>query len=59
MGQDLSCRKAVFPVLEEYDCLLVYHTLYEDRECHPNVFIPARFRINKCKTSHFIRNVEK
>ncbi len=33
-----ACRKAVLPVLEKYDCLLVYPTLYEGRECHPNVF---------------------
>lgn len=33
-----ACRKAVLPVLEKYDCLLVYPTLYEGKECHPNVF---------------------
>jgi transcriptional regulator with PAS, ATPase and Fis domain len=33
-----ACRKAILPVLEEYDCLLVYPTLYEGRECHANVF---------------------
>lgn len=33
-----ACRKAVLPVLEKYDCLLVYPTLYEGQEDHPNVF---------------------
>ncbi|WP_051330922.1 sigma-54-dependent Fis family transcriptional regulator [Aneurinibacillus terranovensis] len=33
-----ACRKAVLPVLEAYDCLLVYPTLYEGQEIHPNVF---------------------
>ncbi|SFE82205.1 transporter substrate-binding protein [Alteribacillus iranensis] len=33
-----ACRKAVLPVLEKYDCLLVYPALYEGQECHPNVF---------------------
>lgn len=33
-----ACRKAVLPILEKYDCLLVYPTLYEGRECHSNVF---------------------
>ncbi|OLN22994.1 hypothetical protein BTO30_06990 [Domibacillus antri] len=32
------CRKAVLPVLEEYDALLVYPALYEGQEIHPNVF---------------------
>lgn len=31
------CRKAILPVLEKYNCLLVYPTLYEGHECHPNV----------------------
>lgn len=33
-----ACRKAILPILEEYNCLLVYPTLYEGRECHANVF---------------------
>ncbi|RST74313.1 sigma-54-dependent Fis family transcriptional regulator [Siminovitchia acidinfaciens] len=33
-----ACRKAVLPVMEKYDCLLVYPTLYEGQEDHPNVF---------------------
>lgn len=33
-----ACRKAILPILETYDCLLVYPTLYEGRECHPHVF---------------------
>lgn len=33
-----ACRKAILPVLEKYDCLLVYPTLYEGQENHPNVF---------------------
>jgi sigma-54 dependent transcriptional regulator, acetoin dehydrogenase operon transcriptional activator AcoR len=33
-----ACRKAVLPVLEQYDCLLVYPALYEGQEFHPNVF---------------------
>lgn len=33
-----ACRKAILPILEKYDCLLVYPTLYEGHECHPNVF---------------------
>src|SRR5699024_5897249 len=33
-----ACRKAVLPILEKYDCLLVYPTLYEGQENHPNVF---------------------
>ncbi|MFC3883463.1 transporter substrate-binding protein [Bacillus songklensis] len=33
-----ACRKAVLPVLEQYDCLLVYPALYEGQEIHPNVF---------------------
>ncbi|MBO1004239.1 transporter substrate-binding protein [Pseudogracilibacillus auburnensis] len=33
-----ACRKAVLPVLEKYNCLLVYPTLYEGQEDHPNVF---------------------
>lgn len=33
-----ACRKAILPVLEEYDCLLVYPTVYEGQEIHPNVF---------------------
>jgi sigma-54 dependent transcriptional regulator, acetoin dehydrogenase operon transcriptional activator AcoR len=33
-----ACRKAVLPVLEQYNCLLVYPTLYEGQEMHPNVF---------------------
>lgn len=32
-----ACRKAILPVLEEYDCLLVYPALYEGQEMHPNV----------------------
>ncbi|GIO09251.1 hypothetical protein J31TS6_52790 [Brevibacillus reuszeri] len=32
-----ACRKAILPVLEKYNCLLVYPTLYEGQECHPNV----------------------
>src|SRR5699024_9409206 len=33
-----ACRKAVLPILEKYNCLLVYPTLYEGQEDHPNVF---------------------
>ena len=33
-----ACRKAVLSVLEKYNCLLVYPTLYEGQEDHPNVF---------------------
>jgi transcriptional regulator with PAS, ATPase and Fis domain/ABC-type branched-subunit amino acid transport system substrate-binding protein len=33
-----SCRKAILPILEKYNCFLVYPTLYEGRECHSNVF---------------------
>jgi sigma-54 dependent transcriptional regulator, acetoin dehydrogenase operon transcriptional activator AcoR len=33
-----ACRKAILPILEQYDCLLVYPTLYEGKEIHPNVF---------------------
>lgn len=33
-----ACRKAILPVLEKYNCLLVYPTLYEGQEDHPNVF---------------------
>lgn len=32
-----TCRQAILPVLEAYHCLLVYPTLYEGKECHPNV----------------------
>ncbi|RXT05387.1 AAA family ATPase [Ammoniphilus sp. CFH 90114] len=32
-----ACRKAILPVLEQYECLLVYPTLYEGQEIHPNV----------------------
>ncbi|MEJ8546274.1 transporter substrate-binding protein [Brevibacillus borstelensis] len=32
-----ACRKAILPVLEAYNCLLVYPTLYEGRESHPHV----------------------
>ncbi|MGG4493464.1 transporter substrate-binding protein [Brevibacillus reuszeri] len=32
-----ACRKAILPVLEKFNCLLVYPTLYEGQECHPNV----------------------
>ncbi|MFV9510175.1 transporter substrate-binding protein [Tepidibacillus sp. LV47] len=33
-----ACRKAVLPILEEYQCLLIYPSLYEGYEIHPNVF---------------------
>jgi transcriptional regulator with PAS, ATPase and Fis domain len=33
-----ACRKAILPVLEQYDCLLIYPALYEGQEIHPNVF---------------------
>lgn len=33
-----ACRKALLPILEKYNCLLVYPTLYEGEENHPNVF---------------------
>lgn len=33
-----ACRQAILPVLEEYNCLLVYPTLYEGQEDHPHVF---------------------
>jgi sigma-54 dependent transcriptional regulator, acetoin dehydrogenase operon transcriptional activator AcoR len=33
-----ACRKAILPILEKYNCLLVYPTLYEGQECHPHVF---------------------
>ncbi|WP_085507147.1 transporter substrate-binding protein [Thalassobacillus devorans] len=33
-----ACRKAILPVLEKYECMLVYPTLYEGMECHANVF---------------------
>ncbi|MDM5336357.1 transporter substrate-binding protein [Fictibacillus enclensis] len=33
-----ACRKAVLPILEQYDCILVYPALYEGQEIHPNVF---------------------
>ncbi|MBE3571038.1 MAG: transporter substrate-binding protein [Bacillales bacterium] len=33
-----ACRKAILPILEQYDCLLIYPTLYEGQEIHPNVF---------------------
>lgn len=33
-----TCRKAILPVLEKYNCLLIYPTLYEGEEDHPNVF---------------------
>ena len=33
-----ACRKAILPILEKYECMLVYPTLYEGMECHPNVF---------------------
>lgn len=36
-GYTSACRKAILPILETYDCLLVYPALYEGRECHPNV----------------------
>jgi sigma-54 dependent transcriptional regulator, acetoin dehydrogenase operon transcriptional activator AcoR len=32
-----ACRKAILPVLEQYDCLLVYPTVYEGQELHPHV----------------------
>ncbi|WP_237700158.1 transporter substrate-binding protein [Caldalkalibacillus thermarum] len=33
-----ACRKALLPILERYDALLLYPTLYEGLEAHPNVF---------------------
>lgn len=33
-----ACRKAILPVLEQYDCFLIYPALYEGQEIHPNVF---------------------
>lgn len=33
-----ACRKAILPILEKHNCLLVYPTLYEGQEDHPNVF---------------------
>ncbi len=33
-----ACRKAVLPIIEKYHILLVYPTLYEGQENHPNVF---------------------
>lgn len=33
-----ACRKAILPILEKYQCMLVYPTLYEGKECHANVF---------------------
>jgi ABC-type branched-subunit amino acid transport system substrate-binding protein len=33
-----ACRKALLPVLERYDALLMYPTLYEGLEAHPHVF---------------------
>lgn len=33
-----ACRKAILPILETYNCLLVYPTLYEGQEKHPHVF---------------------
>ncbi|PLR95767.1 transporter substrate-binding protein [Bacillus sp. T33-2] len=33
-----ACRKAILPILERYECMLVYPTLYEGMECHANVF---------------------
>lgn len=33
-----ACRKAVLPIMEKYNCLLVYPTLYEGQEDHPHVF---------------------
>ncbi|GIM46344.1 hypothetical protein DNHGIG_18930 [Collibacillus ludicampi] len=32
-----ACRKAILPILEQYDCFLVYPTLYEGQELHPHV----------------------
>lgn len=32
-----ACRQAILPILEKYNCLLVYPTLYEGEESHPNV----------------------
>jgi transcriptional regulator with PAS, ATPase and Fis domain/ABC-type branched-subunit amino acid transport system substrate-binding protein len=33
-----ACRKAILPVLEKYNCLLLYPALYEGHETHPHVF---------------------
>lgn len=33
-----ACRKAILPILEKYECMLVYPTCYEGMECHANVF---------------------
>ena len=33
-----ACRKAVIPVLYQFDGLMVYPTLYEGEEKHPNIF---------------------
>ncbi|OMP68042.1 transporter substrate-binding protein [Domibacillus epiphyticus] len=33
-----ACRKAILPVLEKYNCLLLYPALYEGNETHPHVF---------------------
>lgn len=33
-----ACRKALIPILEAYDAILIYPTLYEGMEDHPNIF---------------------
>lgn len=33
-----ACRKAILPILERNNALLMYPTLYEGMETHPNVF---------------------
>ncbi|MGX9133195.1 transporter substrate-binding protein [Rummeliibacillus sp. JY-2-4R] len=33
-----ACRKALLEILEKNDCYLIYPSLYEGQELHPNVF---------------------
>ncbi len=58
-----ACRKAVLPVLEKYNCLLVYPALYEGHETHKHVLytgeVPNQqvYTTLKFITEHFGPNV--
>lgn len=58
-----SCRKALLPVLERYDALLLYPTLYEGVEAHPHVFytgeVPNQqvLTLLHYMTAHYGKNV--
>lgn len=58
-----ACRKAILPILEKYDCLLVYPTLYEGEEDHQHVFYTGEVPNQQVHTlidylmSHYGKNI--